>query len=234
MAALADYGTLKIAASSDGGTLFGYAEVGATFTDSFLIEAEGQTGNKGFARIQIDFDWLLTAVANEGGATSHVQANVSFGGGSIGIYETLYNCGTLACSPAPTGLRFEFSAPGQSDVNSMITDSYAWADLPFTFGEAFNISMTFNAITQAEGVNGPHAQASVDGFHSVYWGGISNIVDKQGNEVKAQLTSGSGTDYSDSFKPQVGVVPEPETYALILLGLGLMGAVTRRRKQTES
>jgi hypothetical protein len=32
----------------------------------------------------------------------------------------------------------------------------------------------------------------------------------------------------------VTVVPEPETYAMMLAGLGLMGAITRRRKAKQT
>jgi hypothetical protein len=48
-----------------------------------------------------------------------------------------------------------------------------------------------------------------------------------------------GSDYANqSVLPQlqygisgtVAVVPEPETYAMLLAGLGLMGAIVRRRK----
>lgn len=39
----------------------------------------------------------------------------------------------------------------------------------------------------------------------------------------------AGAYYTGSF--QVSAVPEPETYAMFLAGLGLMGGIARRRKQ---
>jgi choice-of-anchor C domain-containing protein len=44
----------------------------------------------------------------------------------------------------------------------------------------------------------------------------------------ASMTSGAGGPALDNIS--VSAVPEPETYALLLAGLGLMGAVARRRK----
>lgn len=41
----------------------------------------------------------------------------------------------------------------------------------------------------------------------------------------------NASDNTGSILAQVTAVPEPETYALLLAGLGLMGAVARRRKQ---
>jgi hypothetical protein len=44
---------------------------------------------------------------------------------------------------------------------------------------------------------------------------------------------GAGNTYTFSLvqTPSVGVVPEPETYAMFLAGLGLMGFMAKRRKQ---
>jgi hypothetical protein len=33
---------------------------------------------------------------------------------------------------------------------------------------------------------------------------------------------------------QVAAVPEPETYAMLLAGLGLVGAIARRRKTAQA
>jgi hypothetical protein len=44
----------------------------------------------------------------------------------------------------------------------------------------------------------------------------------------------NGTDSADStrFSARItSAVPEPETYAMLLAGLGLMGGIARRRKQ---
>lgn len=59
-----------------------------------------------------------------------------------------------------------------------------------------------------------------------YWGGLEGVFDAQGNPVaNVILTSDAGFDWVT-----VGVVPEPESYAMMLVGLGLLGFEARRRK----
>ncbi len=48
-----------------------------------------------------------------------------------------------------------------------------------------------------------------------------------GMEVHAQVTSNSKLDVIGSAAP----VPEPETYAIMMAGLGLLGFLARRKKK---
>ena len=51
-----------------------------------------------------------------------------------------------------------------------------------------------------------------------------------GNHVTVSLGYGNSWIFVDEVQ-FAGVVPEPETYAMMLAGLGLVGAVARRRRQ---
>lgn len=77
-----------------------------------------------------------------------------------------------------------------------------------------------------------NADANVD--YSVEWAGIDSVVDKNGNPITGwSVSSASGFDYSRSYASQVTAVPEPETYTMMLAGLGLIGAFARRRRAAQ-
>jgi len=46
------------------------------------------------------------------------------------------------------------------------------------------------------------------------------------------LINGNGHGNGNGHSPVTSAVPEPETYAMMLVGLGLMGAIVRRRKKS--
>lgn len=63
-----------------------------------------------------------------------------------------------------------------------------------------------------------HFTVSGSGSSALGYGNVT-LGDALGNSLDATLTAGS-----------VAAVPEPETYAMFLAGLGLMGAIARRRR----
>ncbi len=63
--------------------------------------------------------------------------------------------------------------------------------------------------------------------------GNARIVDPSGNVVAAAgFTSASGYDYitPPGSLTATAPVPEPETWALMLAGIGVIGLISRRRK----
>lgn len=58
---------------------------------------------------------------------------------------------------------------------------------------------------------------------SLLWGGISSVIDMNGNPIVGfTVSSSSGFNYAVA-------VPEPEAWAMMLAGLGLVGWMTRRK-----
>lgn len=69
--------------------------------------------------------------------------------------------------------------------------------------------------------------STVDFGHTVFWDGFIGLTDAAGNSVSGySVSSLSGFDYGNSAAP----VPEPSVGLLLLAGLGLVGAIARRRR----
>jgi hypothetical protein len=64
--------------------------------------------------------------------------------------------------------------------------------------------------------------------------GVSGVVSLTGPLILAVLGTSTGPvgTYSGNFA--IAAIPEPETYAMMLAGLGLVGFMARRRRKTES
>ena len=108
-------------------------------------------------------------------------------------------------------------------------------ELHFRFGREFDFGLGLITVAgaTADGDMYGLSSSTVDFGHTLTWGGIKKITDADGNEViGATLAAGSSFDY---FAPAIApAIPEPETYAMMLAGLGLIGGVALRRKQQQA
>ena len=91
----------------------------------------------------------------------------------------------------------------------------------------------FNGLTQVFTVTGILGAANADGTHTLTVG-VADTDDEIFDSGVFISSLRAGTETSGGgivdTPPPVGVIPEPETYALMVAGLALLGAVTRRRK----
>lgn len=232
----ATYGALKASATASGdapgyGAFSAHSQV--MFSDTFLIGSSGLTGQVGTMSFDLwyerSLDYSGSSAWAGGYASTSIQAGTNLGTMS---YSELLIQPCPFCIPAlqsqlngqdaivlPTLV--EFTAPIAFGIDSSLvaildTQTYAvYYDAP---GSAFDGASSWLA----------------DASHSLYWGGIKQVTDSEGNVVDYSITSASGTDYRQSFIPSTTApVPEPDTYALMMAGLGVLGAAARRGKNAQ-
>jgi len=86
----------------------------------------------------------------------------------------------------------------------------------------------------ASAVSSTGGEAVADLVDSFYWTGISSV--KVGGVALDDftVTSASGTNWTNSFVPAATGVPEPATWAIMLLGFGGLGAALRAHRRTAA
>jgi hypothetical protein len=212
----ADYGVLKVLAyanSGNGSTSF--ADVTSSFNDTFLINSLGLDGNSGTAIIDLKINYGGAVSGNYNASSYNFKLENS---DRNFVFQVLNG---ISCSPCST----YNSVTSSNQSNIPFSTDYSIA-IPFIYGQALTLNLSSYAAAQAW-IGG--SSAIMDSSHSFYWGGINQILDQNSNIVSGfTVTSASGTNYLQDFS--VAAVPEPETYTMMMAGLGLMGFVARRRK----
>jgi hypothetical protein len=126
---------------------------------------------------------------------------------------------------------FQHSSSGPESISDFVT-----VRIPLVFGAASSFSF-FGEASASTSISNPDiatsALAQADFNHTFQWLGTSKVTYVDASGVEQQLTnfsvnSASGTDYLSA----VTSVPEPETYAMLLAGLGMViGVAFRRNRQ---
>jgi hypothetical protein len=100
--------------------------------------------------------------------------------------------------------------------------------VPFTFGTPFE--MTIRGVATTTLISVPPAFGSsgtVDFYNTVFWTGNQSVTADGSPVASYQITSASGTDYTQSLEPP-SAVPEPGTMAFCTIALAI-GVSSRRR-----
>jgi probable HAF family extracellular repeat protein len=187
------------------GNIHGFVSTGGTLTD---LGALG--GNKSLA---IDINNVNQIVGNSSivGGTNHA---------------TLWNNGTLTDlgTLSPTWSGANSYAQAINDAGQVVG-----------YSNVVGISGTHAALWSLQ--NGTMVATDLNSFLDAStknaWTLTTAYAINNKGAIVGQATNNI-THATDAFLLSVGLVPEPQSYAMMLAGLGLMGFIARRRKQNAA
>jgi hypothetical protein len=225
---VADYGIAKAFATATGSG-FGQVtgETTARWRDSVTLTTPGVTSGIATAAMTLDAKLLF---GNGGFSFNILDFRFFASDGAFGTaYFYQYNLNTAQTSALTSTLFINdngITSVTSPAVPSPVTLLVEFA-IPFTSGLAFDIETSLTCSAR-----GNLAISTCNAGSSSYWGGIRSVTDSNGAALTDwTLTSRSGTDWTRSFVPGAGAVPEPGSWAMLIAGFGLVGAVSRRRRQ---
>ena len=212
---------LVFASSSHADTLITFEEVPsglAAMVNSFtLVPTNSQLSNQYLSTNGVTFSSLAgyVALVNHGAGNPTASVPNIIGGTTLG--------GVLSYNAPITISFFDTANTSVQAVTGSFKIQGDWFPLnrgsvfATAYGVAGNVlGSTSDTDDKVFGVSGPVLQFNIAGIHSVV------------------ISGDNGTVGFDNLEYGVlTAVPEPETYALMLAGLGLVGAVARRRKAVQ-
>lgn len=236
------YGT-SIGAYNDGGVAFG--PDGVLFTSQWPVNKLGQTKPGSLAEDKI-IDLAALGVADSHAALNFVPGGfsgagkvklVSWGGGE-------WYSATL--SPDGTGT-FDLMGLAQVDLNGADAGMGVLPGGPegFTYVRAGNPGFAVNSMLVSDFSDGSVSAYAVDANGDPILGSRRSFVDGLSGAEGAVLDPMTGDFLFSTFGggdrillvsgfTELPPVPEPETYAMMLVGLSFLGLAARRRRQAGS
>jgi hypothetical protein len=185
------------------------------------------------------------SVPGNGGLTGNFgdsRFGVTFGAASAdGLRQARFDLLTLISADPVSGapvlnstLTTEYLFAGNIVSSSVTTPAnpfatYDWL-FPFDAGQAWTFTGTMSCIafTAANVTDTSNLSCLLD--NSATWMGMSLLDANLDPVAGAVVNSLSGQNYNIAYAPFSGAVPEPASWALLIAGFGLVGAVARRSR----
>ncbi|NVM76391.1 hypothetical protein FHW83_002186 [Duganella sp. SG902] len=187
-----------------------------SFSTTFSFSLKGNDSGK-------MADGIALAFQNIGSAALGV------GGGDVGYWNLGGKGATAVGSVILSWNRNDYGLSTNGVVQGL-------KDAPFSLGASNDVSGTqtvsYNATTHELTMTGTFLDNSTHTSYAVSDAKVVNLSDKFGGTMYVGFTGGTGGTDADqritSFS-LISAVPEPETYAMLLAGLGLVGFASRRK-----
>lgn len=191
--------------------------------DSFSSQSGAQT---------IDFG------TSPGGTAPGADLVYSGAGGGVSYAYTggaLYNTSIIGITARPIGSVGNFWSVGTSPAAQTGPAEVNFSTALSYFGFLWGSADTYNTVSFYDGANllasftGSQVFGSASGSQAV--ASYFNFQTGAGEKLTRVAFASSQNAFETDNHAYIAAVPEPETYAMMLAGLGLMGLVARRRKQ---
>ena len=224
--AAASYGVVKATTNGtiSSGSVSGGA--GAKFTDALLLSNSTLTGKQGLLTLAYYFDYDQSVASSGAGSSNGSLSFLAWAGSNYSWYMDYVSTDTAGYT------MYEYRDPsGTGRTYGVPNQNYLYVTTGFTWGHFIHTSFEVNT---SVGSYVPFNAAGTGSFdfdagHSGYWAGIVSASADGETVTDYDLTSRSGTDYSQSFVP-ANEVPEPGTVPALLLGLGILGMLRLRKR----
>ena len=152
-------------------------------------------------------------ISNWNAGTGNSWTSMFFGasGQTVRFSDAYDKVGTLSVLASP------FILSGVSGTNSI------------SIQQNSTVIASNAAPLDSRNLSGEYVIGRQGALNDEYWQGTISEIIVYNRELTAAETSGTIAYLNDKYL--VAAVPEPETYAMLLAGLGLMGAVVRRKQK---